>query len=101
MWCRAMCGQNLHAECFRMWARTKRGDEVTCPMCRAPWQKDDEEEQLFRSLMSMGRIGPDGYVNVADMLGISPHRGEWNKTGICGRKMAEMLTFHRLQHVLR
>ncbi|KAI2619853.1 hypothetical protein GGS26DRAFT_321289 [Hypomontagnella submonticulosa] len=74
VWCRAMCGQNLHAECFRMWARTKRGDEVTCPMCRAPWQKDDEEEQLFRSLMSMGRIGPDGYVNVADMLGISPHR---------------------------
>ena len=48
VWCRAVCGTNLHASCFRQWravaaaetnnnAGSANGDKVTCVMCRAPW----------------------------------------------------------------
>ncbi|KAI8956484.1 hypothetical protein F5Y11DRAFT_361687 [Daldinia sp. FL1419] len=86
VYCRATCGQNIHKECFEMWAVTKRKstrDQVTCPMCRAPWQGDDD---TVKNIKNKSAIGPDGYVNVADQLGISrerdyttyydgPHRG--------------------------
>ncbi|KAI0376764.1 hypothetical protein F5Y04DRAFT_197608 [Hypomontagnella monticulosa] len=80
VWCRATCGQNMHAECFDRWASTKRNETVTCPMCRTPWKKDkddddeDEEELDIRKLKERGTIGEDGYINVADQLGISRYR---------------------------
>ena len=47
VWCRAVCGTNVHASCFRQWravaaaktnnAGSANGDKVTCVMCRAPW----------------------------------------------------------------
>ncbi|CAJ2503348.1 Uu.00g107420.m01.CDS01 [Anthostomella pinea] len=74
VYCRATCGQNIHQECFEMWAATKRKsarDQVTCPMCRTPWQGDDD---MVKKIKKTGIPGPDGYVNVADQLGLSQKR---------------------------
>ncbi|KAK5626734.1 hypothetical protein RRF57_002449 [Xylaria bambusicola] len=71
VYCRATCGQNMHKECFEMWAATKRQharDVITCPMCRSPWQGD---EDMVKKIKNTGIAGADGYVNVADQLGIS------------------------------
>ncbi|KAI4598631.1 hypothetical protein KJ359_002521 [Pestalotiopsis sp. 9143b] len=74
VYCRAQCGQNIHKECFEMWATTKRqnggarDDRVTCPMCRTPWQGDEDVVKKIRIPRKAGR---DGYVNIADQLGIS------------------------------
>ncbi|KAH7313484.1 hypothetical protein B0I35DRAFT_480165 [Stachybotrys elegans] len=66
VWCQAVCGQNMHKECFAVWERTKAG-RVTCPMCRSPWQKTAGDSA------TVTKSGPssDGYVNVADQLGMS------------------------------
>ncbi|KAI5918459.1 hypothetical protein F4810DRAFT_691950 [Camillea tinctor] len=74
VYCRATCGQNLHQECFGMWAVTKRQsarDQVTCPMCRTPWQGDDD---MVKRVKNTGIVGSEGYVNVAHQLGISTRR---------------------------
>ncbi|KAF6822942.1 SWIM zinc finger protein [Colletotrichum plurivorum] len=73
VWCRAACGQNIHKECFETWAVTKRnGDsDVTCPFCRSVWQGD---EDMVKNIKKGGRPTHEGYVNVADQLGISTHR---------------------------
>jgi hypothetical protein len=66
----------MHKECFEIWAATKRHsarDAVTCPMCRSPWQGDDD---MVKKIKNKGKIGPDGYVNIADQLGISGERGK-------------------------
>ncbi|KAI0436001.1 hypothetical protein F4803DRAFT_543634 [Xylaria telfairii] len=76
VYCRATCGQNMHAECFQMWATTKRQsarDAVTCPMCRSPWEGD---EDMVKKIQNTGAAGADGYVNVADQLGISRIRDQ-------------------------
>lgn len=77
VWCRAACGQNIHKGCFEMWAATKRKQaanaEVTCPYCRSVWQED---EDMVKKIKKNGKKSRDGYVNVADQLGISPVRGE-------------------------
>ncbi|TGJ79249.1 hypothetical protein E0Z10_g9508 [Xylaria hypoxylon] len=75
VYCRATCGQNIHKECFEMWAATKRQgtrDAVTCPMCRSPWQGD---EDMVKKIKNTGIVGAGGYVNVAEQLGISGIRG--------------------------
>ncbi|KAL4422460.1 hypothetical protein ABPG75_008657 [Micractinium tetrahymenae] len=38
-WCTA-CGKSAHASCMQKWVRSKAsaGHDVTCPLCRAPWQ---------------------------------------------------------------
>jgi hypothetical protein len=80
VWCRAACGQNIHKECFEMWAATKRqqgagataASEVTCPYCRSVWQGD---EDMVKKIKMTGKVGAEGYVNVADQLGISTMRG--------------------------
>ncbi|KAI1419189.1 hypothetical protein F5Y12DRAFT_789262 [Xylaria sp. FL1777] len=76
VYCRATCGQNIHKECFEMWAATKRRDirdTVTCPMCRSLWQGDDD---MVGKIRNTGVAGSDGYVNVANQLGISGIRDE-------------------------
>lgn len=77
VFCRATCGNNIHRECFSMWAATKRQspgarDHVTCPMCRSPWQGDDD---MVKKIRNTGIVGAEGYVNVANQLGISTMRG--------------------------
>lgn len=39
VWCKAMCGNNLHLECFRLWetSRSHTTQTVTCPHCRSKW----------------------------------------------------------------
>ncbi|KAI2463898.1 hypothetical protein F4781DRAFT_414880 [Annulohypoxylon bovei var. microspora] len=74
VYCQTTCGNNIHKECFEMWAATKRKsakDQVTCPMCRTPWQGDDD---MVKKIKNTGIVGHDGYVNVADQLGISGER---------------------------
>ncbi|KAK8068569.1 E3 ubiquitin-protein ligase Zswim2 [Apiospora saccharicola] len=78
VYCKATCGNNIHTECFEMWAATKRQspgakDQVTCPMCRSLWQGDDD---VVKKIMNTGVVGREGYVNVAGQLGISGVRGE-------------------------
>ncbi|KAK1993389.1 SWIM zinc finger protein [Colletotrichum falcatum] len=75
VWCRAACGQNMHESCFKTWAATKRrrsrAADVTCPFCRSVWQGDDD---VVKNINKGGKVTHEGYVNVADQLGISPHR---------------------------
>lgn len=76
VFCRATCGNNIHRECFSMWAATKRQspgarDNVTCPMCRSPWQGDDD---MVKRIRNTGVVGAEGYVNIANQLGISTMR---------------------------
>lgn len=73
VWCRAACGQNIHQECFQMWAHTKGASgNVTCPMCRSVWKGDEGAVAKVRK--DKGDI-EEGYINVADQLGISRFRG--------------------------
>jgi hypothetical protein len=79
VWCRATCGQNVHKECFEMWAATKRQgkggrqSEVTCPYCRSIWQGDDD---MVKKIKKTGPLNHEGYFNIADQLGISAERGK-------------------------
>ena len=95
VWCRAVCGTNVHASCFRQWravaaaktnnnsAGSVNGDKVTCVMCRAPWIDADGDgvnvalvfagagaADVFRHAQALVR--GEGYGNVAsnsDALG--------------------------------
>ncbi|KAK3330717.1 hypothetical protein B0H66DRAFT_544685 [Apodospora peruviana] len=75
VWCRAACGQNIHKECFEMWAATKRqqasGGNVTCPYCRSVW---DGDEDMAKKIKRTGDRNQEGYMNVAEQLGISQVR---------------------------
>lgn len=83
VWCRAACGQNIHKECFEMWASTKRGHgggggdaaaaNVTCPFCRSVWKGD---EDMVKKIKTTGKVNAEGYVSVADQLGMSTERGQ-------------------------
>jgi hypothetical protein len=80
VWCRAACGQNIHKECFEMWASTKRQQagrgsqaDVTCPYCRSIWEGDDD---MVKKIKKTGKVNDEGYVNVAEQLGISTERGK-------------------------
>ncbi|KAK3488458.1 hypothetical protein B0T13DRAFT_491236 [Neurospora crassa] len=104
VWCRAACGQNVHKECFEMWAATKRKQaggskaDVTCPYCRSVWEGDDDLIKMIKK----GRPTSEGYVNVADQLGISQHSSispitslqhDIGETGSQGRTMVWSLTY--------
>lgn len=82
VWCKAACGQNIHQECFQMWARTKGASgNVTCPMCRSTWKGDEGSVANVRK--DKGDI-EEGYINVADQLGISRVRGLcWSLENCC------------------
>lgn len=80
VFCRAACGNNIHAECFEQWAKSQAGKAVRCVYCRTPWQGD--EEQMMRICRDKARKGVagvngEGYVNVASELGLSGARGEF------------------------
>ncbi|USW58780.1 Putative E3 ubiquitin-protein ligase Zswim2 [Septoria linicola] len=70
VWCKAACGNNLHAQCFRQWENNK--NPVTCPFCRTRWQdntkgKGQQKASMAEVDMPMDR-GMGGYYNVADQL---------------------------------
>lgn len=97
VWCRAVCGTNLHASCFRQWraaaaaktnANNANANRVTCVMCRAPWIDADgnsDNTAVAAAVAGLGSItdvlghapahvGEEGYVNMASYLGLSPTR---------------------------
>jgi len=69
-WCRAACGNNVHQDCFDLWAQTRKPNP-TCPYCRTLWQDDkpaksgEQSETLMDGKMTQ-RTG--GYFNVRDQL---------------------------------
>jgi len=71
VWCKAACGNNLHKTCFDQWKASKKGGQVPCPYCRTPWQSDSGS---FKDVAAKGRSGMDGYVNIAQELGLSGAR---------------------------
>ncbi|KAK4540845.1 hypothetical protein LTR36_008787 [Oleoguttula mirabilis] len=71
VYCKAACGNNIHKTCFQQWAATKRGGQVTCPFCRAPWEGDEE---TVKQVAKSGPMNGEGYVNVASQLGLSGRR---------------------------
>lgn len=71
VYCKAACGNNIHKDCFAQWAATKRGQTITCPFCRSPWQ--DDEANLPEIAKGASR-NAEGYVNVASQLGLSGRR---------------------------
>lgn len=73
VYCKAACGNNIHAECFKMWAATRRGQAVTCPFCRSPWE-DGVGEAAAKDVARKGPRNAEGYVNVAAQLGLSGRR---------------------------
>lgn len=76
VYCKAGCGQNMHKACMEMWAATKRAQGtkiVTCPYCRRNWEGDQE---MVKKIQTTGKVGDEGYRNVADQLGISTERGK-------------------------
>lgn len=62
-WCRAACGNNIHQQCFDLWAQTKPKDQVTCPYCRSRWRDDkpakagEQSATLMDVEMPMQRTG--------------------------------------------
>ncbi|KAG9598068.1 hypothetical protein KCV04_g7574, partial [Aureobasidium melanogenum] len=73
VWCQAACGNNLHKTCFDQWAATKGHGQVTCPYCRTQWQNEIDGSAL-KNLAKTGPKNRDGYVNVADQVGMSSRR---------------------------
>jgi hypothetical protein len=71
VWCKAQCGSNIHKACFARWRKTKGAAKVTCVMCRQPWQEEDTEKVNEVLKGGRGKVGEDGYVNVAGELGMS------------------------------
>lgn len=80
VWCRAACGQNMHRDCFGMWAKSKAG-ETTCPMCRSVWEGNKDLLNVKKIDRGRGQM-EDGYVNIRDQLpGVSGYRG------MCGKML--------------
>ncbi|KAI9815053.1 MAG: hypothetical protein M1827_002896 [Pycnora praestabilis] len=73
VWCKAACGNNVHRQCFEQWAASQRGHQLRCVYCRTPWEADDIS---LKNISKLGKVNKDGYVNVAEELGISGQRGK-------------------------
>ncbi|KAM0715668.1 hypothetical protein Q7P37_009166 [Cladosporium fusiforme] len=72
VWCRAACGNNVHKECFGLWAKAKR-DNVTCPFCRSKWLDDNKPAKIGEQSATMLEVQmpanrSGGYYNVRDQL---------------------------------
>ncbi|PPJ59172.1 hypothetical protein CBER1_03058 [Cercospora berteroae] len=70
VWCKASCGNNLHAQCFKQWEKAKH--PVTCPYCRAHWQAEKSKGQETATMTNVAmptERGKGGYYNVAAQLG--------------------------------
>jgi hypothetical protein len=73
VWCQAACGNNLHKTCFDQWAAKKGHGQVTCPYCRTQWQNAIDSSSL-KDLAKTARKNQDGYVNVANQVGLPSRR---------------------------
>jgi hypothetical protein len=68
--CRAMCGNNFHAECIRLWLGEQQAK--TCPNCRQPW--DDGKASASQHQHQQSPTSPEGYVNLGTIQGQSSTR---------------------------
>jgi hypothetical protein len=95
VFCKAACGNNIHkgtfcsasnlqvlansvTECFDQWAasRKRSAAPVTCPFCRSRWANGDGAGgTVSMNIVSQRSATGEGYVNVAEELGISTQRG--------------------------
>jgi hypothetical protein len=74
VYCKASCGNNVHEDCMQKWLAISKG-KATCPYCRAKWDADSGYEGKLGSVDTKGlQRNEDGYVNVADQLGLSGER---------------------------
>ena len=90
VYCQAMCGNNIHKECFNQWARSKRqeGVQVTCGTpflmilrcsyslvyCRSVWGAGTRNNK-GKDIDDDDVSGDEGYVNLGKLVGLSPVRG--------------------------
>jgi len=50
VWCQALCGWNFHQDCLSQWSRLlTNGEEISCPLCRAPWVENKQKEEKSAS----------------------------------------------------
>ncbi|OBT69843.1 hypothetical protein VE03_00744 [Pseudogymnoascus sp. 23342-1-I1] len=68
LWCKAACGNNIHKACFDQWAKSKPGP-VKCVYCRTVWM--DDEDAAKKISRHGRRKNEEGYINVAEELGLS------------------------------
>jgi hypothetical protein len=74
IWCKAVCGNNIHRHCFEQWSKSKPG-VVKCVYCRTPWKGDEDSiKRIAKGGSGSGTVNEEGYVNVAGELGISTQR---------------------------
>ena len=71
VYCKTACGNNIHKYCFAQWAATKKGQTITCPFCRSPWQ---DEKVNLPEIAKGDSKNAEGYVNLASQLGLSGRR---------------------------
>ncbi|KAG5721385.1 Mitogen-activated protein kinase kinase kinase 1 [Termitomyces sp. T112] len=65
------CGNALHKQCFEQWRITSKnsGKQLSCVFCRARWAT-----LSAGPFGAGGRTSREGYINLADVSGISPIR---------------------------
>ncbi|ODQ49693.1 hypothetical protein SAICODRAFT_10577 [Saitoella complicata NRRL Y-17804] len=80
VWCKAACGNNIHAECFGEWAKSlKRSSKsVTCVYCRTEWVGPENEKKKGSgrgrggsAVVGNGRVVRNGgwrFVNLGHMV---------------------------------
>ncbi|KAL8808083.1 MAG: hypothetical protein Q9182_000361 [Xanthomendoza sp. 2 TL-2023] len=76
VYCKAACGNNIHKHCFDTWARCAQQQQadVKCVYCRTPWQRDASNLEAVVAAASTELVGGEGYVNIAQELGLSGRR---------------------------
>jgi len=72
VWCKAVCGNNVHKACFAQWDKAQAGELVRCVFCRTPWQKEDVAD--LKGLRAKAIKSVDGYENVGAELGLNRYR---------------------------
>ncbi|OKL59115.1 hypothetical protein UA08_05745 [Talaromyces atroroseus] len=74
IWCETSCGNNIHKACFDQWAASSRENGVRCVYCRAEWPTTNPRDLDMKSLMGNAEYSEDGYLNVANAVGLSGER---------------------------
>jgi hypothetical protein len=68
VWCKNSCGNNIHKVCFETWAKSRPGDQTTCPFCRAVWHSSAFVHQHSHVFDMPAEVSRGGYLNVLKHL---------------------------------
>ncbi|KAI9346412.1 hypothetical protein DFJ73DRAFT_796772 [Zopfochytrium polystomum] len=81
VWCRASCGNNIHAACFEKWRRAKlrTGARVDCVCCRAAWVAGDTENAPAAPAVGSreGYLNMGGLARLPTVRDTSSYKGFW------------------------